>query len=229
VQPESPVNPDLIILLNKQSLYLAQKFSCMNRIATWLSVVSLVLVGLLYYFHFTHVDLSKLSFKTKRVDTAAIVPGHFKIAYFEMDSVYKNYEYAIFIRESLKKRESELQAELHKVRLKYQRQWSERQNKGVTSQAEADKMNQEYEQMQVSFNAEQKQLNDEYETVKYNMYVDANKRISEFLKEFNKDKGYSYIIADQPNLFYYKDTLYNITQELIEGLNILYKEQDKKK
>ena len=201
----------------------------MNRIATWLSVLSLVLVGLLYYFHFTHVDLSKLRFTSKRNDTAVATPGHFKIAYFEMDYVDKNYEYIKFIRESLKKRESELQNELLRVKMKYQKQWGERQNKGVTSQAEADRMNQEYEQMQISFNAEQKKLNDEYETVKYNMYVDANKRISEYLKDFNKDKGYSYIIADQPTLFYYRDTLYNITHELIEGLNNLYKQQDKKK
>jgi len=60
------------------------------------------------------------------------------------------------------------------------------------------------------------------------MYVDANKRISEYLKEYNKDKGFTYIIADQPNLIYYRDTVYNITRELIDGLNNLYK-QDKKK
>ena len=189
----------------------------------------MVLVGLLYYFHFTHVDLSKLSFKSKRTDTAVVAAGHFKMAYFEMDSVDKNYEYAKFIRESLKKREFALNSELNNLRTKYQRIMAEWQKKGANiSQAESDKMNRDYEQMKEEFNAKQKELNDEYESVKYNMYVDANKRISEYLKEYNRDKGYNYIIADQSNLFYYKDTVYNITQELIAGLNTLYK-QDKKK
>ena len=200
----------------------------MNRIATWLSVLSLVLVGMLYYFHFTHVDLSKLSFKAKPVDTTATASGNFRIAYFEMDSVDKNYEYAKFIRESLRKKELDLQSELQSLKMRYQKQWTDRQNKGVTSQAEADKMNQDYEQMMQQFNSEQKKLSDEYEGLKYNMYVKANKKISDFLKEFNKDRGYSYIIADQASLFYYKDTVYNITQELIEGLNHQYKKENKK-
>jgi len=201
----------------------------MNRIATWLSVISLVLVGVLYYFHFTHQDLSHLSFRTQRVDTATVEPGQFKIAYFEMDSVDKNYEYAKYIRESLRKRESDLQAELHSLKLRYQKQWGDRQNKGVTSQAEADKMNQDYEQLMQQFNGEQKKLSDEFEGYKYNLYVQANKKISDFLKEFNKEKGYSYILVDQPTLFYYKDTAYNITRELIDGLNNLYKQEKEKK
>jgi len=60
------------------------------------------------------------------------------------------------------------------------------------------------------------------------MYADANKKIMEYLKEFNKDKGFNYIIADQANVFYYKDSLYNITQELVKGLNSQYELEKKK-
>jgi outer membrane protein len=201
----------------------------MNKIATWLSILSLVLVGLLYYFHFTHVDFSKLKFNSKRVDTSAATKAQFKLAYFEMDSVDNNYEYVKFIREALRKKEADLNLQLNRLKSGYQKKISEWQKKGSNiSQAESEAMNREYQQMQVNFESRQKQLNDEYESEKYKMYVDANKRIADFLKEFNKDKGFTYIIADQPNLIYYKDTVYNITQELIEGLNNLYK-QDKRK
>jgi len=201
----------------------------MNRTATWLSIISLVLVGLLYYFHFTHVDLSKLRLTSKRTDTTVVATTAFKMAFFEMDSVDQNYEYAKFIREALKRKESDLNVKLNNLRMGYQKRMAEWQKKGANiSQAESDAMNREYEQMRETFNNTQKQLNDEYESEKYKMYVDANKRIAEYLKEYNKDKGFNYIVADQSNLFYYKDTVYNITQELITGLNSLYK-LDKKK
>ena len=201
----------------------------MNKIATWLSILSLVLVGLLYYFHFTHVDFSKFKFTSKPADTTSTHKGQFKMAYFEMDSVDNNYEYVKFIREALRRKEADLNMQLNNLKSGYQRKIAEWQKKGANiSQAESEAMNREYQQMQVNFESRQKQLNDEYEQEKYKMYVDANKRISEYLKEYNKDKGFTYIIADQPNLIYYRDTVYNITNELIDGLNNLYK-QDKKK
>jgi outer membrane protein len=151
------------------------------------------------------------------------------MAYFEMDSVDNNYEYVKFIREALRKKEADLNMQLNNLKSSYQKKIAEWQKKGSNiSQAESDQMNRDYQQMQANFESRQKQLNDEYESEKYKMYVDANKRIAEYLKEYNKDKGFNYIIADQPNLIYYKDSVYNITQELIEGLNALYK-QDKKK
>jgi outer membrane protein len=51
-------------------------------------------------------------------------------------------------------------------------------------------------------------------------------KIKNYCKEFNKDKKYSYIIAREPGLFYYTDTAYNVTSELLKGLNAFY---DKKK
>ena len=218
----------LIISIKGQSWYLSKNFR-MNKIATWLSIISLVLVGLLYYFHFTHVDFSKLKFTSKPKDTTVANASHFKMAYFEMDSVDNNYEYVKFIREALRKKEADLNMQLNNLKTGYQRKIAEWQKKGSNiSQAESEAMNREYQQMQVNFESRQKQLTDEYESEKYKMDVDANKRIAEFLKEYNKDKGFTYIMADQPNLIYYKDTVFNITQDVINGLNNLYK-QDKKK
>ena len=51
---------------------------------------------------------------------------------------------------------------------------------------------------------------------------DVKKKIEDYLKEYNKDKGYAYIYASSPDLIYYKDTVYNITDDLLKGLNHLY-------
>jgi len=200
----------------------------MNKIATWLSILALVLIGLLYYFHFTHVDFSKFKFINRPADTSSR-GNQFRMAYFEMDSVDQNYEYAKFIRENLKKKEEQLNMQLLEMKKGYQKQMDEWKKKGpVLSQADNDAMNRQYQGMLQEYNTRQKELQDEYESEKYKMYADANKKITEYLKEFNKDKGYNFIIADQANLFYYKDSVYNITKEVIAGLNSLYK-QDKKK
>ena len=55
---------------------------------------------------------------------------------------------------------------------------------------------------------------------------DVNKRIEDFLKQFNADKGYSYILAYQPGTIYYKDPRFDITNEVITGLNELYKKKE---
>src|ERR1700730_8725991 len=134
----------------------------MNKISTWLRIISLVLVGLLYYFHFSHVDLFKLRLSSKPADTPPT--GQFKMAYFEMDSVDNNYEYVKYIREVLKKKEADLSYQLNTLKSGYQRKIAEWQKKGSNiSQAESDAMNKEYQQMQMNFESRQKQLNDEYE------------------------------------------------------------------
>ena len=54
---------------------------------------------------------------------------------------------------------------------------------------------------------------------------DVKKKIEDYLKDYNKDKGYSYIFAGSPDLIYYKDTVYNITGDMLKGLNELYKKK----
>ena len=54
--------------------------------------------------------------------------------------------------------------------------------------------------------------------------------INSFLKIYNKTKGYSLIISNTgfDNLLY-ADTAYNITQEIVEGLNARYNPSSAKK
>ena len=54
--------------------------------------------------------------------------------------------------------------------------------------------------------------------------------INAFLKEYNKTKGYSMIISNTgfDNLLY-ADSIYNITREIVEGLNARYSSPAPKK
>jgi len=46
------------------------------------------------------------------------------------------------------------------------------------------------------------------------------------LTDYNKGKNYSYIIEYDPNSFLYiKDTAFNVTGDLVNGLNSAYKKK----
>lgn len=201
----------------------------MNRISTLLSIVALVLVGVLYYLHFSHKDHAGLSSGNSKSDSTRPTT-EFKMAYFEMDSVDKNYEYVQEIKENLRKKEESVNIQLNAMKSGYQKKIQEWQQKGQNmSQAESDAINREYQQMQMTYDTKQKQLSDDLESERIKMLMDVHKKISEYLKEYNKNRGYTYIITDEQSLIYYKDTVYNITRDVLAGLNSEYKSKGKAK
>ena len=50
---------------------------------------------------------------------------------------------------------------------------------------------------------------------------EIQKNLKEFLTDYNKEKGYSYILTTGTGLDYlvYKDSAYNITADVIDGMN----------
>jgi outer membrane protein len=54
---------------------------------------------------------------------------------------------------------------------------------------------------------------------------ELKKKINAFLTDYNTTKSYSYIFSYSSgiNVLFYKDTAYNITNEVVDGLNQAYK------
>ena len=55
-----------------------------------------------------------------------------------------------------------------------------------------------------------------------NRLMEVRKKIEDFLATYNKDKAFAFIFSNDPGLMYYKDTAYDITGEIIKGLNEAY-------
>ena len=179
--------------------------------------------------HFSHKD-GNGQLSTKNASDSARGGSEFRMAYFEMDSVDKNYEYVQEIKENLRKKEENVNIQLNAMKTGYQKKIQEWQQKGQNmSQAESDAINREYQQMQMTYDTKQKQFSDDLESERIKMLMDVHKKISEYLKEYNKNKGFNYIITDEQSLIYYKDTVYNITREVLAGLNAEYKSKAKSK
>jgi outer membrane protein len=51
----------------------------------------------------------------------------------------------------------------------------------------------------------------------------VKKKIEAFILKYNKDKQFAYVISSNPDLMYYKDTAYDITEDIVKGLNAEYK------
>jgi outer membrane protein len=198
----------------------------MNKVALGLSILSIVMASVLLYMQFS---TGKKSGKAANEAVAKDDPrDEFRIAYFEMDSVENNYEYVKEIREILRKEEDDMNTKLRNRKSSYQREIAEWQKKGPNiSQAESEQMNKRYQQMQVDFENEEAQLKDKLNSTGQKLLMDVNQKIAAYLKEYNKDKGYHYIITNEQSLIYYKDSAYNITQDLVTGLNALYKAKKK--
>ena len=54
---------------------------------------------------------------------------------------------------------------------------------------------------------------------------EVKKQIEDFLKAYNKNNTYSFILSNSADLIYYKDTTYNITTDIVKGLNDMYKKK----
>lgn len=197
----------------------------MRNISTILSVLALVLIGVLFYLHFNGNKGPK-----KPSDEGTKTPqNNFKIAYFDIDSLQNHYEYFKDVLEQMKKKETSMNAELNQMNNQYQRRVQQLQaeiqakGQGVT-QADELKAQNELGTMQRNFGERKASLEQDMQKAQVENMATLRKTVEDYLKEYNKTKGYAFILSYEPGLLmYYKDSMYDVTGDLIKGLNEQYK------
>lgn len=197
----------------------------MNKISTLLAVVAIVLAATLYFVQSKQIQELKKHATTETRPVSS--SGSFKIAYFDMDSLEAHYEVFMDAQKQVKAKENEMNMELSSLDRSNQKKieaWRQKGNQ--MTQAEGEQAQQEYTQMQQAFAGRKQELEQALYKSTEERKADIRKRIQEFLKDYNKGKNYSYIFAYDPNSFIYnKDSSYNITDELVQGLNAAYKQK----
>ena len=197
----------------------------MKNISTILSVLALVLIGILFYLHFAKGEKKNNATVTAEKNS----PTSFAIAYFDIDSLQEHYEYFKDVSGDIKKKENAMNAELSDLNARNQRTLRKWQEKGQNiTQAEYEAAQREVGIQQQQFNQRKGELEQEMQKLQVEHMTELRKQVEEYLKEYNKSKKYAYILSYEPGfIIYYKDSAYNITGDLINGLNAQYK--DKKK
>ena len=199
----------------------------MKQISTILSVLSLILVTILFFLFFKKEKPGVVSNVAVRDSSN----NNFRIAYFDIDSLQENYQYYKDAFQQVKSKENQMSAELTNLENSYQRKIREWQQKGANmTQAEGEAAQKEYGQMQERYQRRKLELEQELEKRKLDLMGDLRKKVEDFLKEYNSNKRYAYILSYEPGfILYFKDSTYNITPDLIKGLNANYKPKETKK
>jgi outer membrane protein len=156
--------------------------------------------------------------------------SQFRMAYFEMDSVASGVELVKELKSEMVKKEDEINNEMDRLGKSLQQRYNYYQNKataGTLTQTESDAASQEMKALDDQMKNRRQQLDQEYNDFTVRRQNDIKLKIEEFFKKYNETKKYSYIVSYEQGLFYFKDTAYNITADVVKGLNEMYKTKTK--
>jgi outer membrane protein len=154
----------------------------------------------------------------------------FRIAYFDMDSVEANYDRVKDVKAELNKKEDNINIEMDRLSKDFQQRYNYYQNLAQTkgmSQAEQEAAGQELKAMEDKIKNRKMELDQDYQELVSRVNKEMKSAIEEYLKDFNRTRAFSYIFANESGLFYYRDSTYNITSEVVRGLNISYRKKGK--
>jgi len=186
----------------------------MKNITLGLNAVLVIAVAVLFYLHFAKPS------SANSAPEKAIASGNFRIAYFEMDSVENQFDFYKEIRNTLMQHEQEAGKQLDSYKRNIAAKYQDLQSKAQTlSQSEINSRQQELMDLDKEAKSKEQSLSQSLQDESFKKLQEVKKEIQEYLKEYNKGKGYTYILSNSSDLIYYKDTAYNITSDLVKGLN----------
>ena len=170
--------------------------------------------------------------KVDEKSEAAPTNSELKIAFVEVDSIMSQYEFCKEYSKILEKKGQNIQntiaqkgQNLQDAANKFQQDLQN--NKYTQQQAEA--VNAGLQKQQADLQALQQRLGSDFqaETDKFNAALRDS--IQHFLAKYNKDKKYSLILSKAGDNILFADKAYDVTNEVIAGLNKAYKKNTAKK
>lgn len=161
--------------------------------------------------------------------TDATVQGatDLKIAYIDTDTLLAKYNFCIDMNEAMVKKSENVRLTLNqkaKELDKQQREWQNKyQNGAFLSQERAEQELKRIAKLEQDLQELSNKLQTELMSEQEKNSLLLRDSINSFMKDYNKEKGYSFIISNTnlDNLLY-ADEQYNITQEVVDGLNARY-------
>ena len=155
-----------------------------------------------------------------------------KIAYVEIDTLLAQYNFCIDLNEGMVKKSENVRLTLNQKARELDKQKQDFQTKVQNNALSQERAQQEYNRiakLEQDLQALSNKLQSELMSENEKNSLQLRDSINAFLKEYNKTKGYSMIISNTgfDNLLY-ADSIYNITKEIVEGLNASYSSPVKK-
>lgn len=144
------------------------------------------------------------------------------IAFVELDSLNDKIGY-------IKDKRSQLEAEQKSIETEWQNSYRTLENRkndflkrgSAITQQEAEKFQGELMQQQQQVDGKKQALTQKLSEKSYQFMDDIQSKLKLFLKNYNKDSRYQFILTTGTGLDYmlYKDSTLNITADVIKGMN----------
>lgn len=158
------------------------------------------------------------------IKSSAMAAGGVKVAYFEIDSIQNSYNFFKDVKAALQAKDVENAKQLTGLKNAFAIKYQELQKNGqYLSQAEIGARQQELAQLEKNYTNREQQLAAEMQEESFKRLQEVKQKIEAFLVSYNKNKEFAYIFSSNPDLMYYKDTAYDITADIVKGLNAEYK------
>ena len=213
-------NTGLVILHIIQNLLMKNSLLIIN-------IILVLAVGFLFYKVYAKpgTTISKTNLKASSVSVKNLNQLN-SIAYVELDSLYEHIAYIKLMRQQLEAEQKAIEVEWERGMRGLE---SKRDNfvekKGNTiTQQEAEMFQAQLMQEQQTIETKKQNSAGKLSDKSYRFMDDIQTKMRDFLKQYNTQKGYTYILTAGTGLDYmiYKDSSCNITEDVIDGMNGLF-------
>ena len=199
----------------------------MKNLSIVLNVVLFVAVIVLYVLYFSGHKSTDTAMTSKVAGTADAT----KIVYINTDTLLNNYQLAVELNEAFLKKQEDRRTELNIKAKAIDQEGTEfqrkLQNNGFISEARAIEARDQLLVKQENFRRLQQEMMDKASREQSELNKQLFDEITNFLKEYNKEKGFSIVLSTQlgGNVLYAEDG-FDITKEIVDRLNANYKKGD---
>lgn len=195
----------------------------MKNLSIALNIVLVVAVAVLFYLVLSNKQPKVPAYKSQVSDSAS--PASFKIAYFESDSLEKQYEYYKEARTKIRSKEEENGRVMNGMKSRYTTRLKELQQRAnQMNQNEQQAAQQELGQMEQEFEATGQRLQQDLQAESMRHLQEVKNKIQAFLKDYAREKGYIFVFgSNEYDYLYYKDSTRDITTDVVKLLNDQYK------
>ena len=205
----------------------------MKRVNLIINIVLVIAVGALFVLYFTGKKKSSpASTEEKLVENNNTGKGG--MAYINIDTLMNNMDMFFDVRNKLVDKQKSSEAELNSRSKDFEKEatdFQEKVQKGLITRSRAQEIEQElYLEQQNLINLKDKlsmELAEEEQVMNRQLIY----YITDYLKEFNKEKNYQFIISNSlAGPLLYASDKQDITNDVVEGINAKYaKEREKPK
>jgi len=203
----------------------------MKKISVIINVILIIAVAALFVMHFTGKNGCSNSDSKKNAKKDSLLANvNDDIAYIKVDSLLSNYKFYDDLEAKLMEKQKGMEADLNKKMAAFEKEANEFQkkvqNNSFLSQESAQRQEQELMQKQQNLYKLRDDLTLELQKEGQNLELQLLDTVSNFLKEFNKDRKYRYILNS--GSFLYGNEGLDITDTITSLLNSRYQSKETK-